>query len=120
MASMVDCLDGIDTSKMTLGEIDTILCNVFNVNCASENSLAGLLKRINKGFIKKSARKFDYESHYSSGMTTTELSIATGSSPAAARSWIERYEINRVSIPKCGAAHLALHCKWGSYDDHKA
>lgn len=119
MASMVDCLNGIDTSKMTLSEIDTMLRDVFNVNCASDKSLAGLLRRINKGFIKKSTRKSDYESHYSIGMTPLELSIAAGSCSAAARSWIERHEIERVKIPTCGAAHLALHCKWGSYDNHK-
>lgn len=112
MASMVDCLDGTDTSKMTLKEIDSILRDVFGVYCANEKSLAGILRSRGKNFIKTSTRKFDYESHYLTGMSATELSIAAGSCQASARAWIERYEIERVTIPRDGNAHLVLHCKW--------
>lgn len=115
MASMIDHLDGIDTSEMTIHEIFDMLAMDFGVKSKSFKSLYKIMSNRGMKFKRENVSKFDFEGIYIKGMPVAELAKAAGSSYPTAKDWVS----SRVSIPTDGVAHLVLHCKWGCNDNNK-
>lgn len=118
MASMIGCLDGIDTSKMTLKEISAYLFNDHHIKFTSSDGLRKSIRQHGLDYKKSSTRKYDYESFYVAGMGYVELAKLSSLPKSCAYQWIRTMKRNRLKVepvkttPKQDIVRMALNGKW--------